>query len=286
MAGLTIAGALEMALRELSSDSARVDAEYLLSKAVNRSFTWLKTWPDTQLSEPQEREFRQDMARRKLGEPVAYITGEQGFWTLTLESNPSTLIPRAETELLVEAGLLHLQQTQVSNSKATTRPKVLDLGTGTGAVALAIAAERADADVLACDFNPQAVELARRNSVKNKLSNVEVRQSDWFSGVSEHRFNLILSNPPYVAAGDPHLDRDDLRFEPATALVAGGDGLDDIRKISAQAPQYLVSGGALMVEHGFQQGEAVRELFRVSGFSAVETRVDLAGLERITLGIC
>jgi len=283
---LTITDALELAGNELSSDSARTDAEFLLCKAVDRSFTWLKTWPEYQLSETQAQEFRQMLARRKLGEPVAYITGERGFWTLNLESNPSTLIPRAETELLVESGLLYLQQRQAGTSATMPAPKVLDLGTGTGAVALAIAAERADAEVLACDFNPLAVELARRNCETNNLSNVEVRQSDWFSAVGDCRFDLILSNPPYVAANDPHLGRGDLRFEPVTALVAGDDGLDDIRKISAQASQYLVSGGALMLEHGFQQGKAVRALMRSSGFNEVETRVDLAGLERVTLGIC
>lgn len=283
---MTITDALELAGNELSSDSARTDAEFLLCKAVDRSFTWLKTWPEYQLSETQAQEFRQMLARRKLGEPVAYITGERGFWTLNLESNPSTLIPRAETELLVESGLLYLQQRQAGTSATMPAPKVLDLGTGTGAVALAIAAERADAEVLACDFNPLAVELARRNCETNNLSNVEVRQSDWFSAVGDCRFDLILSNPPYVAANDPHLGRGDLRFEPVTALVAGDDGLDDIRKISAQASQYLVSGGALMLEHGFQQGKAVRALMRSSGFNEVETRVDLAGLERVTLGIC
>ncbi|TQV81411.1 peptide chain release factor N(5)-glutamine methyltransferase [Aliikangiella coralliicola] len=273
---MNISDAIELAKNSLFSESPAVDAEYLLSKLLNKNFTWLKTWPDYQLSNQQEAEYRAMVERRKSGEPIAYITGEKAFWTLLLETNPSTLIPRPETELLVEQALSFLSQYQTA--------KVLDLGTGTGAIALAIASERPTDKVYACDYNQQAVELALRNAEKNQIKNATIFQSDWLNNVDESSFELIVSNPPYVAEGDPHLERGDLRFEPDGALVASGDGLDDIRRIVSNAVGYLCHGGKLMLEHGFEQGDQVRKILIDASYRDVITVQDLAGLDRVTLG--
>ncbi|MNZ62728.1 Release factor glutamine methyltransferase [compost metagenome] len=215
------------------------------------------------------------MQRRRSGEPVAYILGQQGFWKLDLEVAPHTLIPRPDTELLVETALDLLPATPA---------KVLDLGTGSGAIALALASERPAWQVTAVDRVLEAVALAERNRQRLHLSNVSVLSSHWFSALKEHRYTLIISNPPYIAAADPHLAEGDVRFEPASALVAGTDGLDDLRLIIGQAPQHLETGGWLMLEHGYDQADAVRDLLLSQGFEEVHSRKDLGGHERISLG--
>jgi release factor glutamine methyltransferase len=259
------------------SDTATVDCELLLCHVLDVDRSYLKTWPDRELTSAVEAQFQQLLERRIQGEPVAYLIGTQGFWTLDLMVSPDTLIPRPETELLVEAALeLALPQ----------QAKVLDLGTGTGAIALALATERAQWQVSAVDLMPKAVQLASDNCQRHQLDNVEIFQSSWFAEIPVQRFDLIVSNPPYIEDGDQHLTQGDVRFEPASALVSGSDGLNDLRLLIAESVNYLAYRGWLMVEHGFQQGSAVRELFRQAGFSAVETRADLNGLERITLGYC
>jgi release factor glutamine methyltransferase len=257
------------------SPTPRLDAELLLANALGKSRSYLHTWPEREVAAAPAARFAADLARRRAGEPVAYILGQQGFWSLELEVAPHTLIPRPDTELLVETTLELLPATPAT---------VLDLGTGSGAIALALAAERPAWRVTGVDRVAQAVALAERNRRRLTLDNVAFCESHWFDALAGQRYRLIVSNPPYIAATDAHLAEGDLRFEPRSALVAGEDGLDDIRQIIEQAPVHLEAGGWLLLEHGFEQASAVRELFRARGFSAVESRRDLGGHERISLG--
>lgn len=235
----------------------------------------MHTWPEKIVSSEDALTFTDYLQRRRTGEPVAYILGQQGFWKLDLEVAPHTLIPRPETELLVEAALELLPATPA---------KVLDLGTGSGAIALALASERPAWQVTAVDRVLEAVALAERNRQRLHLKNATVLNSHWFSALQGQRFDLIISNPPYIADNDPHLVAGDVRFEPASALVAGHDGLDDLRLIIAQAPAHLNTGGWLLLEHGYDQAAAVRDLLSGEGFEEVHSRIDLGGHERITLG--
>jgi len=274
---MNIQAALDYAQSEIKNNESQIDARYLVSFVVKKNFTWLKTWSDKNLTELQISQLKKLIGRRNDGEPIAYLTGEKDFWTLTLKTNSSTLIPRAETELLVEQALEFLKKRQVAN--------VLDLGTGTGAIGLAIASERKKDNIFACDFELKAVELAQQNAKENRISNIKIFQSDWFSNLENNHFELIVSNPPYVIENDPHLEQGDLVFEPNSALVAKENGLADIKAIIRQAPQYLSDGGALMIEHGYEQGKQVRELFELSGFVQIKTIRDLLGLERVTSGV-
>ncbi|MDF3873211.1 peptide chain release factor N(5)-glutamine methyltransferase, partial [Pseudomonas putida] len=206
---------------------------------------------------------------------VAYILGQQGFWKIDLEVAPHTLIPRPDTELLVETAL---------ELQPASPAKVLDLGTGTGAIALALASDRPAWQVTAVDRVEEAAALAERNRQRLGLGNAQVRVSHWFDSLAGERFDLIVSNPPYIAAADPHLVAGDVRFEPSSALVAGADGLDDLRVIAAQAPAHLLPGGWLLLEHGYDQAASVRALLAEQGFIEVASRTDLGGHERITLG--
>lgn len=259
------------------SDTATLDCELMLCHVLDVDRSYIKTWPDRELSSAVEEQFQQLLQRRIQGEPVAYLIGTQGFWTLDLKVSPDTLIPRPETELLVEAAL---------DLALPEQAKALDLGTGTGAIALALASERNHWQISAVDLMPNAVQLAKANSQRHQLDNVEIFQSSWFAEIPAQRFDLIVSNPPYIEDGDMHLTQGDVRFEPASALVSGTDGLDDLRLLIAESVNYLADRGWLMVEHGYNQGPAVRELFEQAGFSQVETRRDLNDLERITLGCC
>lgn len=257
------------------SPTARLDAELLLAAALGKPRSYLRTWPEHEPGAEQLAAFAAMLERRRAGEPVAYILGHQGFWSLDLEVAPHTLIPRPDTELLVETALQLAPATPL---------RVLDLGTGTGAIALALASERGGWQVTGVDRIAEAVELAERNRQRLGLTNAVFRQSSWFDGLAGERFGLILSNPPYIAASDRHLGEGDVRFEPLSALVAGADGLDDIRQIVAQAPQYLEAGGWLLLEHGYDQAAAVRGLLAAAGFTRVDSRRDLGGHERISLG--
>ncbi|PAU53177.1 protein-(glutamine-N5) methyltransferase, release factor-specific [Pseudomonas sp. PIC25] len=257
------------------SPTARLDAELLLAHVLGKSRSYLRTWPEQAVIDEQAQRFGALIERRRSGEPVAYILGRQGFWSLDLEVAPHTLIPRADTELLVETALELLPAGPA---------RVLDLGTGTGAIALALASERPGWTLVGVDRVPEAVALAERNRVRLKRGNARFCESHWFSALAGERFRMILANPPYIAADDRHLGEGDVRFEPASALVAGADGLDDIRAIIEQAPAYLEAGGWLLLEHGFDQAAAVRDLFAARGFIKVESRRDLGGHERISLG--
>ena len=258
-----------------ASPTARLDAELLLAAVLGKPRSYLRTWPEHEPGAEQLAAFAALLERRRMGEPVAYILGHQGFWSLDLEVAPHTLIPRPDTELLVETAL---------QLAPATPQRVLDLGTGSGAIALALASERGGWQVTGVDRIAEAVALAERNRQRLKLGNAEFRQSSWFDGLAGERFGLILSNPPYIAADDRHLGEGDVRFEPLSALVAGVDGLDDIRQIIAQAPRHLQAGGWLLLEHGYDQAEAVRELLAAAGFTAVDSRRDLGGHQRISLG--
>ena len=258
-----------------ASPTARLDAELLLAAVLGKPRSYLRTWPEHEPGAEQLSAFAALLERRRMGEPVAYILGHQGFWSLDLEVAPHTLIPRPDTELLVETAL---------QLAPATPQRVLDLGTGSGAIALALASERGGWQVIGVDRIAEAVALAERNRQRLKLGNAEFRQSSWFDGLAGERFDLILSNPPYIAADDRHLGEGDVRFEPLSALVAGVDGLDDIRQIIAQAPRHLQAGGWLLLEHGYEQAEAVRELLAAAGFTAVDSRRDLGGHQRISLG--
>lgn len=274
----------DMLLRDLLADAAaklrgpeaRHEAELLLLHALQRPRSWLFAHATDPVDLADRDSFHALLARRAAGEPVAYITGQWGFWTLPLEVSPATLIPRPETELLVEQALARLP---------ADRPcTIADLGTGSGAIALALASERPLVQVLATDFSGEALAVAKRNAARNAVSNVAFAQGSWHVPLHGQRFDLIASNPPYIASDDPHLARGDLRFEPSTALASGQDGLDDIRLIADGARAHLLPGGWLLLEHGWDQGAAIRALLQQAGLDEVQTVQDLEQRDRVTLG--
>ncbi|MFT3896844.1 MAG: peptide chain release factor N(5)-glutamine methyltransferase [Thermomonas sp.] len=268
----TVAGLL----RQAAASIDRVDAEHLLAHALGKPRAWLFAHgPDPVDAEAMAR-FESLVERRAGGEPVAYLVGSRGFWTLDLAVTPSTLIPRPETELLVELALARIP--------VDVEARIADLGTGSGAIAIAIASERPRARIVATDASVEALDVARINANRNEIGNAEFRRGDWFAPLAGETFDLIASNPPYIALGDPHLGEGDLRFEPPPALSSGIDGLDAIRAIAGHAPAYLCAGGWLLLEHGWEQGEAVRGLLREAGFAGIATERDLEGRDRVTLG--
>lgn len=266
-----LAGAHQL---EAVSDSPRLDMELLLCAILDKPRSYLFTWPDKMLDEAQQAALAASVERRLNGEPVAHIVGHTGFWTLQLAVSPDTLIPRPETELLVELALARLPE---------QGGRVADLGTGTGAIALALASERPDIEVTGCDRVAAAVSLAEQNRQSLGLSNVRFLEGSWFEPL-DGRFALIASNPPYIDPEDPHLSQGDVRFEPDSALVAADKGMADIRHIASTAPAFLAPGGWLMFEHGYDQGPASAALLRELGYSAVETVKDYGERDRVTLG--
>jgi release factor glutamine methyltransferase len=262
--------------RLTASPTAGLDAELLLAATLGRRRTWLHAWPEVTLSPGQAEHFDEWIARRAAGEPIAYLLGEREFWSLTFAVSPDVLIPRPETEGLVSIALDHLRTT------AVTEPRILDLGTGSGCVALALAHERPDARVTAVEAAGPTLEIARANAARHGIVNVEFIEGNWFAPLGSRRFDVIVSNPPYIATGDPHLTAGDVRFEPVTALDGGPDGLHGLREIAAGAPHHLPPGGLGAVEHGADQADAVVSLFTAEGLTTVETHADDAGLPRIT----
>jgi release factor glutamine methyltransferase len=252
----------------------RLEAELLLVHALGKPRSWLIAHADDELDSAHAAAFDALVKRRADGEPVAYITGRRGFWSLDLEVTPATLIPRPETELLVELALDRLP--------ATGATRVADLGTGSGAIALAIARESRAAHVMATDASAEALVVAQRNAAAQRIANVTFAQGDWLSPLHGQTFDVIVSNPPYIEADDPHLGQGDLRFEPMSALASGADGLDDIRRIVTDARTHLKPGGWLLIEHGWNQGAAVRALLEQGGYHDVFTAQDLEQRDRVT----
>ena len=257
-----------------ASDSARLDAEVLLAYAMQKPRSFLFAHGDEAVAEDSEAAFDALLARRRDGEPIAYITGEREFWSMPLKVTPDTLIPRPDTERLVEIALQTIDQNTIS--------RVADLGTGSGAIALAIAKERPNCRVTATDVHAATLDVAARNARALSLNNVEFVTSDWTGAIGDRRFDLVVSNPPYVAIGDAALA--DLRYEPARALESGADGLDDIRRLVREARDIVAPGGWLLLEHGADQGGAVQELFDSAGWENIRTWNDYAGHARVTGG--
>lgn len=263
-------------------ESPRADADVLLCHLLACRRSYLMTWPERELDAAQQVTLQQWLARRLAGEPIAHLVGEREFWSLPLKVSPATLIPRPDTEVLVEQALTKIPQGPCA---------VLDLGTGTGAIALALKSERPEVEVWAVDRMADAAALARENSAALGLP-IEVRDGSWFeplgdAGLSKApRFAVIVSNPPYIDGADPHLEQGDVRFEPRSALVADEAGLADIRHIVAHAPAYLLTDGWLLLEHGWDQGAAVRQLLGDSGYREVATVRDYGDNDRVTLGRC
>lgn len=263
-------------------ESPRADADVLLCHLLDCRRSYLMTWPERELDAAQQATLQGWLARRLNGEPIAHLVGEREFWSLPLKVSPATLIPRPDTEVLVEQALTRIPQGLCA---------VLDLGTGTGAIALALKSERPEVDVWAVDRMADAAALARENSAALGLP-IEVRDGSWFEPLGEPdrdntpRFAVIVSNPPYIDGADPHLEQGDVRFEPRSALVADDAGLADIRHIVAHAPAYLLTDGWLLLEHGWDQGEAVRQLLRDGGYREVATVRDYGDNDRVTLGLC
>jgi len=256
------------------SKTPTLDAELLLSHCLQKPRSFLHSHADTALSADTQQQFNALLQRRAAHEPIAYLLGEWGFWSLDLAVTTDTLIPRPETELLVEQALQRIPSNE--------HTAVADLGTGSGAIALAIASERPQAQIIATDQSAAALHIAQQNAHKNAITNVTFIASDWFTALSGHRFAMLVSNPPYIATNDPHLNQ--LTFEPHSALASGPDGLDDIRQITAQAPAYLTPGGWLLLEHGYDQAAAIQALFTQHGFQQISTVQDLEQRDRVTLG--
>ncbi|MGU3523116.1 peptide chain release factor N(5)-glutamine methyltransferase [Enterobacteriaceae bacterium C23F] len=261
--------------RLAQSESPRRDAEILLGFVTDKTRTFIMAFDETSLTTEQSEKLETLLARRANGEPVAHLVGMREFWSLPLEVSAATLIPRPDTECLVEQALMRLSSEPCD---------ILDLGTGTGAIALALASERADCRVTAVDFVADAVALAKRNAASLNIENVTIVQSSWFTALEGQMFGMIVSNPPYIDAEDPHLSEGDVRFEPLSALVAPDEGLADLAHIIREGKRFLLPGGWMLLEHGWKQGEAVRALYQKAGYGEVETCRDYGGNERLTVG--
>lgn len=265
-----------MAALDLPPDEARIEAQMLLGTALAVSRAWMIANAQKTLTQADENRFRALLQRRLQGEPVAYILGHREFYGLDFIVGPDVLIPRPDTETLVEAALQRIP--------AQSPYRILDLGTGSGAIAIAIAHHRPHAAVIAVDRSETSLAIARQNAGLLKTDNLQLIQSDWFSALPNARYDIIVSNPPYIPENDPHLSQGDLRFEPGSALASGPDGLNDIRRIVEQSPHHLEAGGWLLLEHGYDQAEKVAELLRARGFTEIGHAADLAGIQRVTFG--
>ena len=272
---LRVTALLAWGRSQLESFEARRESELLLGHALQRDRAWLFAHASDSVEPASRERFAQLIAERQRGVPVAYLLGRWGFWNLDLRVSADTLIPRPETELLVEAALARLPDGRDL--------RIADLGTGSGAIALALARERPRAQVVATDASAAALDIARDNACRNEIANAEFRLGSWYAPLAGERFDLIASNPPYVAEGDPHVQQGDLRFEPMSALTSGADGLDAIRELARGAKAHLQPGGWLLIEHGFAQGEAVRALLTAAQLERVETLRDLERRERLSL---
>ncbi|MDE3021266.1 MAG: peptide chain release factor N(5)-glutamine methyltransferase [Pseudomonadota bacterium] len=269
----TASRSIERSLK-IGPRQARLESRMLMSSMLDKQISWLIAHPETLLSAAQTASYKKLVERRLAGEPIAYITGKQEFYNIELKISASVLIPRPETEILVETALCRLPEHQPL--------EILDLGTGSGSIALCLAKLRPNWIITATDLSDEALDVAQKNARRLGLDQVRFIKADWFLGLEKKCFDCILSNPPYIALNDPHLAR--LNFEPPQALISGEDGLDALRNIIKNAHQHLHSGGLLVCEHGYDQGQACHELFYTSGFTNVMCIKDLAGLDRVTYG--
>ena len=259
------------------SDSAQLDAEVLLGFCLQKNRSYLRAWPDKQPDAQQCQQYRQLLSKRLQGWPVAYLTEQREFWSREFKVSPDVLIPRPDSELLIELSLARLAAKQASN--------VLDLGTGSGILAITIAAERPLCSVTGTDFSNKALNIATENAARLNVNNVSFILSDWFTDLPARQFELIISNPPYIAADDPHLQQGDVRFEPKSALVSAENGLQDIRCIAEQARSFLKHQGVLLIEHGYNQLTDVQDIFKALNYTEITTHHDLSGQPRVTSGI-
>jgi release factor glutamine methyltransferase len=263
-------------LLQATSESPLLEAEVLLCKILGKSRSYLRAWPDAELYSEQAHAYQVLVNHRRQGKPIAYITGSREFWSRDFQVSPDVLIPRPDTELLIELSLALIPANQPF--------KIIDLGTGSGIIAITLAAERPHAHVSATDISPAALHIAKMNAAKHKAEHIQFYQSNWFEEVPNGKFGLIVSNPPYLDQYDEHLQQGDLRFEPKTALISAQHGLSDIKIIAESARNRLEIGGFLLVEHGYTQQEDVQSLFKAIGYSNVQTHTDLAEQPRVTSG--
>ncbi len=272
----SISQIINISIQQLSnSDTPRLDAEILLCHVLKKNRSYLYTWPENQLTEEQYQQFGILLSSRIEGKPIAYLIDHKEFWSLELQVTENTLIPRPETELLVEQVLAHLP--------LKTSSKVIDLGTGTGAVALAIAKERPQCHIIATDKSSQALQIAKNNAKNLALHNIKFIVSDWFAKDLGMAI-IIVSNPPYISINDPHLNQGDVRYEPCSSLISGIDGLTDIRQIIVQSHSHLLNKGWLLLEHGYDQAEQIQILLTENNYYSIETYNDLADQPRVTVG--
>ena len=259
-----------------SSDSASLDAEVLLCHVLNKARSHLRAWPEKELKTVEHNQLLQLLKQRQQGVPIAYITGKKEFWSRDFKVSPAVLIPRPDTELLIELVLKLISDKPQAH--------LIDLGTGSGAIAITLAAERPDTKVIATDLSNTALNIAKENASAHHIKNIQFIQSNWFDKITSCNFDLVISNPPYIAHNDPHLSQGDIRFEPDSALIAKDQGLEDIQKISNHARNYLKPGGTLLVEHGYNQQIAVQAIFNSFAYSNITTHTDLSGNPRVTTG--
>lgn len=260
-----------------ASETAELDAEVLLCHCLSKNRSFLRAWPEFRLNTDQFRMFSTLIAQRKHGLPIAYLIGEREFWSRSFKIDSNVLIPRPDTELLIELGL---------NLLPANRPcKLLDLGTGSGIIAITLAAERPFAEAWATDLSQKALDIAIENAKRLQINNLHFVQSNWFDAINQQHFDLIVSNPPYIAEDDPHLQQGDIRFEPKTALISAEQGLADIKIIAEQSRRYLTQGGWLLVEHGYDQQASVQAIFNELDYRQVHTHSDLSGNPRVTSGL-
>lgn len=275
----TISHTIKQATNKLEaiSDSAQLDAELLLCTVLKKDRSFLHTWPERELDQTEETDFQTLLSRRTRGEPIAHILGERYFWTLNLQVTHDTLIPRPETERLVELALEIIP--------ANTPMQILDMGTGSGAIALSLASERPLSQITATDTSLAALSVAQQNATKHNINNVTFIESHWFTELGDKQFDFIVSNPPYVCENDPHLSQGDVRFEPVTALTSGADGLNDIREIIQYSQAHLTKHGTLLLEHGYDQADAVCKILASAGFCQVKDVNDYNGQPRVAIGV-
>lgn len=274
----SITQVIEDAIKQLKSvsDSARLDSELLLCSILKKDRTFLRAWPEQKLDQQQTNSFHKLLEQRLQGNPIAHILGERGFWSLNLKVTTDTLIPRPDTERLVELALERIPE--------KSQWKILDLGTGTGAIAISLAKEKPDCFITATDRSIAAIDIAKQNATENKISNIEFIHSNWFTNFKNQQFDMIVSNPPYIKENDPHLKQGDVRFEPMSALISGEDGLNDIRTIIQNSQNHLKKNGILLIEHGYDQADAVCEMLNAANFTQVNNFKDYNGNPRVSAG--